>query len=146
MFCVMIPLPLEMLSWNEAEVFTSPEVTTYLWRPAHGIMVSRVEGVITPEPGLAIENMMKRVAAEDGALLMFHDWERMVDYHTQVRLRLTATGAGLQGVLEHGHILVRSGIVALGVKAANLVVPALTVHTERAPFEAALRDALARPR
>jgi hypothetical protein len=128
----------------QAEVLRSSRGVVHVWRPARGVMLSRVEGTLTVEGGLAIERTMRRVAAEEGRYTGFNDWEAMTDYDSECRTRLTRTVLDHKAYLEDVHILLSSPIVALGVKTANLVVKMLTVYTSRAPFEAALNAAMHR--
>lgn len=136
------PSVFDLLPEDQADIFRSPACTVHLWRPARGLFASRVVGVMEPDAELALETMMRRVAAEDQRFLAFHDWEKMTDYDTESRVRLTRAVLDIRRSVEAAHLLVSSRIVALGVQAANLVVKILTVHPTRASFDAALREAV----
>ena len=139
------PAPrLVSLTDAQAEVVRSSRGVVHLWRPARGVMVNRVEGTLTVEGGLAIERIMRRIVVEEGRYTGFNDWEAMTDYDSDCRTRLTRTVLDHKGHVEDMHILLASPVVALGVKTANLMVKILTVHTARAPFEAALHGAIHR--
>ncbi len=137
---------IDLFPKDKADVHTSARGTTYFWRPARGVLLSRVEGRLTLEAGLAMDALMRRVVSEDRRITAFGDWEDMTDYDTEVRNRLSKTVLELRASFESNHLLVKSRIVALGVQAANVVVKILTVHNERGPFEAALREVLHRQR
>jgi len=139
---IRAPNVLDLLPEEQAEIFRTPECTVHLWRPARGVFASRVRGMMKPDAALALEMMMRRVAAEDQRFVAFHDWEKMTDYETESRVRLTRAVLDIRRSVEAAHLLVSSRIVALGVQAANLVVKILTVHTTRSTFDAALRDAV----
>jgi hypothetical protein len=136
------PSALELLPLDQAETYRTPECTLHMWRPVRGVFASRLTGVLKPDVALALETMMRRVAAEDQRFVAFHDWEGLTDYDTEARVRLTRAVLEVRKSVEAAHLLVASRIVALGVQAANLVVKILTVHTSRLPFDAALRDAV----
>lgn len=139
---VRLPSVLDLLPEAQADVFRSPRCTVQMWRPARGVFAGRVTGVLEPDAALALETLMRRVAAEDQRFIAFHDWEKMTDYDTESRVRLTRAVLDIRTSVEAAHLLVSSRIVALGVQAANLVVKILSVHTSRAAFDAALRDAV----
>lgn len=139
---IRAPNVLDLLPEDQAESFHSPECTVQLWRPTRGVFASRIRGVMKPDAELALEMMMRRVAAEDQRFVAFHDWEKMTDYDTESRVRLTRAVLDIRKSVEAAHLLVSSRIVALGVQAANLVVKILTVHTTRGTFDTALRDAV----
>jgi hypothetical protein len=109
------------------------------------VLVTHVEGVLEAGPGDAIARTKRQVVAEEGALLLFHDWATMTDYETVVRQQLVSVTAGLKaaGTLRGTHILVRSRVVALGVQGANVFLGVLTAYTDREAFEVVLREALA---
>jgi hypothetical protein len=139
---IRAPNVLDLLPEDQAEIFHTPDCTVHLWRPARGVFASRVKGIMKPDAELALEMMMRRVAAEDQRFVAFHDWATMTDYETESRVRLTRAVLDIRKSVEEAHLLVSSRIVALGVQAANLVVKILTVHTTRATFDAALRNAV----
>jgi hypothetical protein len=117
-----------------------------VWTPARGILVSRVEGCLTVEGARALGNQMEQQTRADGKHLGFHDWEEMTNYDDDARVHLTEIVRRMRPQLEGVHILLRSRIVAFGVRTANIIIKVIQVHTERAPFEQALRDAILRKR
>lgn len=142
----LAPSVLDLLPEDQADIFRTPRCTVHLWRPTRGVFASRVTGVLPLDGALALETMMRRVAVEDQRFIAFHDWEKMTDYDTESRVRLTRAVLDVRKSVEAAHLLVSSRIVALGVQAANLVVKLLSVHTSKATFDAALREAIYRRR
>jgi hypothetical protein len=131
---------------EHADTYQSSRGTLHVSRPARGVLLTRAERTLTTEGGLAIERLMRRIAAEDGRLIVFNDWEAMLDYDSECRTRLTRATLELKGSVEGLHILFASRVVAMGVQVANLAVKIITVHTARPTFEAAVREALHRRR
>lgn len=125
------------------ETYCSRQGTLYLWRPARGLLVTCVVGVLRTDAAAAIETSVLKSASDEGRNISFHDWEEMTNYDSESRVRLTAAA---QHALKHCagiHFLVRSPIVALGVRTANLMLGGrCTLHPSRAAFERALRQLL----
>lgn len=134
----------DILPASRAQVVRSPTGSIHIWRPARGLFVTHIEGVMKLDGALAVETNMRRVAAEDGRFRAFHDWAGMTDYETEGRLRLTRAVLDVRKSVEESHLLVSSRLVALGVQAANLVVKILIVHTARPAFQNKLREAIHR--
>ncbi|TKD03063.1 hypothetical protein [Polyangium fumosum] len=133
---------MEFLPVDKAETTTTARATMRLWRPARGLLVTRVTGYLDDPCAAVIEAMARRVRAEDGRIMGFHDWEELTDYESRARVRLTEMvrhhGKGNEGA----HFLVQSKLVALGIQAASVVMPGVRVHPSRAGFEAALRECI----
>lgn len=102
------------LSKEKAEKHASARGTLYLWRPLPAMMVSRVEGSLTLEGGIAMETFMRKMAGEGGKIIVFNDWDAMTDYDTAARTGLTRASVDLRRSLEAVHLLVSSPLVALG--------------------------------
>jgi len=105
-------------------------------------LVTRVEGYLSDSAAAMIESALIRVVKEDGRIEAFHDWERMSDYDSSARSRLTNAALRVRKSTTAVHFVVRSRVVAFGVQVANAVVGNLRVHRDRRSFEAALRAAL----
>jgi hypothetical protein len=136
----------DLLPDAQAELIASPRGTTHVWQPAPGLMVTRVEGVLTQRAALVIEHASRRQVADHGQMTGYHDWEQMTDYETEARVRLVAAGTALGKALRGVHVLVTSRVVALALQGANLVLGNVIPYTSRTAFEAALREALPRRR
>lgn len=125
------------------ESYRSRQGTLCLWRPARGVLLTRVVGVLRTDAAAAIETAVLKTASEERRIISFHDWEEMTNYDSESRVRLTAVAESVQKVCTGIHFLVRSPIVALGVRTANLMLGGrCTLHPSRAGFERALRRAL----
>lgn len=132
----------KLFSDPPTEKFSSPQGTVEVWRPASGIVVTRVAGLLTEGGAASIETAVRRQVALDGRHLGFHDWADMEDYEAGARTRLTTLGVATLRTLEGAHFLLRSRVVAFGVEIANVIVKKLTVHPNRSAFERALWAAL----
>jgi len=137
---------MELLPVEKAVTTTTPRATVRLWRPARGVLVTRVDGYLDDAGAAAIEAMARRVVAEDGRITGFHDWEALTDYESAARTRLTDMARHLMKSTESAHFIVRSKLVTLGIQAASVVLPGLRVHNTRPGFEAALRESVLRMR
>lgn len=133
-----------VFSSSSAEVFAAPQGTVRAWHPAPGVLATSAEGVLLDEAAAKIEQMARRMAAEHGTIVGFHDWERLQNYETEARIRLTGLVRSLGRQSESASFLVQSRIVALGIHAASILVPGLLVYTRRSEFEDALEQAVRR--
>jgi len=107
--------------------------------------VTQVAGVLTDEGARAMDVGVRRIASEGCRFVACHDWEEMTDYSFAARLLLTRSATDTMRFIDAIHILMRSRVVALGVRAANVVLGGrITMHAERGPFEAALHDEMRR--
>lgn len=137
---------LDFLSSEHGHVLQSARGTTRFWTPAPSMIVTQVEGVLTADHAVTIGEEFLRQSGPDPRHLGFHDWEEMTNYDNPARIHLTEVTQRMRPHIDRIHILLRSQIVAFGVRAANVIVKILEVHTERAPFEQALREAILRRR
>jgi len=137
------PTSLGALLSSPPTVYPGTKGTVQLWEPTQRVIVTRVVGVLTLEGAQAIEMATRRVVAKAGGHIAFHDWDEMTDYDSEARSRLTNVALELTKRIEAMHMLTRSTVVRLGVKAASLVIPRLRMHDDRRSFEQELRRALA---
>jgi hypothetical protein len=129
---------------TDAEIVKSPFGTCWVWCPAAGVIVCVIKGVLSAQAGARIDEVLRRLTAEGNKHEDFHDWEGMTDYDGQARVTLTNTALALRPTNERVHLLVRSKTVAMGVKVASAVLPNIVSHLDRASFESALADSVAR--
>ena len=134
----------DVLPMATAQVYRSMHGATYTWNPAPGIFVTRVEGFVASDGLAAIEVGSRRAAAAGVRIVSFHDWWEITDYVAETRSRMTTLRRELDHLTDHSNILLRSKIVAFGVRTASMIVRDVTVFTDRASFETALRAALRR--
>lgn len=128
---------------GDPAVYPALKGTVRIWEPAPRIVVTHVTGMLTGEGASAIELAVRRVVANHGRVLGFHDWEAMTDYETAARTRLVQLGVELFRVTDVVHILSASKIVQLAVRGASMVVRSIKMQPDRLSFESALRSALA---
>ncbi|WP_437716002.1 hypothetical protein WMF45_06060 [Sorangium sp. So ce448] len=111
--------------------------------PASDVVTRRLEGYASLdliEP--AIRHLETLVEAGVHPVL-FDDFELGTGYDSDVRARLTAWHLRNPGKLKEVHILVRPGLVAMGVTVANLATGGrFNVYTDRSAFEWALAGVL----
>ncbi|UQA57485.1 hypothetical protein [Polyangium aurulentum] len=129
---------------EHAEQIRAPAGTSWLWRPARGVLVTRVVGLLTAQAGAAMEAAMLRIVAEDGQYEGFHDWLQMTDYAAEARVRLTDAARAVHTSTKIVHILVGSKVVAFGVRVANAALGNLRVYQSSDSFESALHSVLRR--
>lgn len=130
----------------DAEIIQSPFGTVWVWCPVIGVIVTKVKGVLSAQAATKLAEAMRRLNTEFGRHEHFHDWEEMTNYDGEARAVMTRTALSMRNDYKSAHLLVQSKTVALGVKVASAVVPNLTSHMDRATFESALKDAIARHR
>lgn len=126
----------------QAQTHRSERTLLYLWHPAPGVIVTRVEGHYTGEAAAFANAFTLRHAKTDPRLLFLHDWWELDDYDRQARELLVAVGSEIAPVTDRNHILLRSKLVAFGVQAASFILRNIITYTDRAPFERALAEAV----
>lgn len=139
------PLPASLNAMMPGPPLSYPNKkgTVLVWEPAPRLYVTRVVGVLTADGAQAIETAGRRAIAKFGGnQVIFHDWEDMTDYEPEARTRLTNVGLELTRQTEVIHLLTRSTVVRLAVKAASLVIRTMRTHDDRRSFESDLRRTL----
>jgi hypothetical protein len=89
-------------------------------------------------------DFFEKVAATQSPVENFHDWADIEGYDPEVRQRYMQWSRAHRAEIRAAHILVRSRLVVMGVTVANLALGYLTAYHDRARFERALADAIAR--
>ncbi|KYF85637.1 hypothetical protein WME76_46745 (plasmid) [Sorangium sp. So ce119] len=111
--------------------------------PASDVVTRRFEGYATLE---LIEPAVRHLETliESGMRpIVFDDFELGTGYDSDVRAKLTSWHLRNPGKLKEVHILVRPGLVAMGVTVANLATGGrFVVYTDRSTYEWALAGAL----
>jgi hypothetical protein len=130
----------------DAEIIQSPFGTVWVWCPVTGVIVTQIKGVLSAQAAGKLAETLRRLNTEFGRHEHFHDWEGMTNYDGEARAVMTSTALSMRNDYKSAHLLVQSKAVALGVRVASAVVPNLTSHLDRATFESALTDAIARHR
>lgn len=126
------------------ERWSTPRGVLEIRMPASDVVVRRLEGYASAhfvEPAVKHLEILIEAGMQP---TVFDDFELGVGYDSDVRVKLTAWHSRHVGELKETHVLVGTGLVAMGVSVANLATGgAFTSYTERAAFEWALADALA---
>jgi hypothetical protein len=112
--------------------------------PAPDVLVRRFEGHASIH---FVEPMVKHLEAALATgvrPIVFDDFELGAGYDSEVRVRLTGWHTLHSGELKEVHILVKSGLLAMGVSVANLATGgAFISYSDRAAFEWALARVMA---
>ncbi|XYH99882.1 hypothetical protein ACMHYB_09015 [Sorangium sp. So ce1128] len=111
--------------------------------PASDVVTRRFEGYATLD---LIEPAVRHLETLiDSGLhpIVFDDFELGTGYDSDVRTKLTAWHLRNAGKLKEVHILVRPGLIAMGVTVANLATGGrFVVYTDRSTYEWALAGVL----
>ena len=131
----------DLLPIADALVLASPEGTIRVWMPAKGLLVSQVEGALTPRAGEALAAAVRKISV-DGTheYTSYNDWEKMTNYETETRVLLTDSARA--GHARQIHILIGSNVVSFGVQVADAILGNIHIYEDRAIFESALRSAI----
>jgi hypothetical protein len=136
----------ERSQWKEQWKTESWEL--FMSSPATGVLWTRVSGQADMDCALHIMRAFDWLASMTKSRLdVFHDWEAVTGYGTEVRQELTRWALENPGRTESVHVLVGSRIVAMGVTVANVALGGIvTAHHERAKFEKLRTETIARRR
>ncbi|AUX20533.1 hypothetical protein SOCEGT47_010050 [Sorangium cellulosum] len=111
--------------------------------PAVDVVTRRFEGHATPELIEPAIRHLETLIASGLQPILFNDFELGTGYDSEVRAKLTAWHLRHAGSVKEIHILVRPGLVAMGVTVANLATGGrFLVYTDRSKFEWTLANAL----
>jgi hypothetical protein len=121
----------------------TPRGGVEVWRPATGLLVTRVTGYLSLDGAQVIASTFRPQVAEDGWCMSFNDWGQMDDYDGEARTLLTRAVYDLLSHVKGGHFFVRSRVVAFGVQVANVVLRPFTLHPSEASLQRELSGALA---
>ena len=133
---------IDVLLGETRAAFTAGSLSVTLWRPAAGIFVSRIKGHFTLEAATVVAAAVRDQVARDGRHCGFHDWSAMTDYDSPARVLLTDVARSILPVTERTHVLSDSPLVALGVRAASIIVGRLIFHPTAFSFERAMTASL----
>jgi len=123
------------------ESWTSARGQLVVRTPAKGVILVRISGFFDQDLVPYVKAPTDRAIASGLSPAVFNDWWDMTGYDSESRIALTQWMLGVRKKLSAGHVLLQSKIVAMGVSVANLALGGvLTVHTNRAQFEAALQQ------
>ncbi|WP_437289184.1 hypothetical protein [Sorangium sp. So ce406] len=111
--------------------------------PASDVVTRRFEGYATLELVEPAVRHLETLIESGMRPIVFDDFELGTGYDSDVRAKLTSWHLRNPGKLKEVHILVRPGLVAMGVTVANLATGGrFVVYTDRSTYEWALAGAL----
>jgi hypothetical protein len=126
--------------------FDSPTGQMEVWTPCETILVARIVGTLDMRMAEWFLGVSAPWMAQSPRLrCAFQDWEQMRDYETQARVHFATWTMRYRAQFQSIHLLVRSRILAMGAEMTSAAIGnVMVVHSERPPFLAALREAVAR--
>ena len=131
-----------MAAWRLLYAETGARGSFELHTPGPKLVVSVAKGHLEECHILPYMQRVNELIARDGSVTILHDWYEMTGYDTRVRVDWTRWSQERVKQIESTHILVRSRVVAMGVRTAalalSLVGARLSSYTERDQFEALL--------
>ena len=102
-----------------------------------------VDGHIDVEAMQFMISSTEQALERTGRIWIFNDWWEVNGYDSRSRQMLTEKVRSLGDHIAASHILVKSGIVAMGVTVANFFLnQSQTAHSDRGSFEKALEQVL----
>jgi hypothetical protein len=122
------------------------------WRGDRGeVTISRLEsrlvylrlvGIAEQPAAKVIEQALEQVFSQTRSAVVFWDLEKLVNYHSDVRVCSTSVLLAHRARLKAMHAYSASKIVAMGMAVASLALGGLIqMHKNRPAFETALRAA-----
>jgi hypothetical protein len=135
----------ETSSSGQPETWETPRGSLVITQPVPGVMVFTYHGYITVDAVRLIERSVDRVLASGVRPDLFIDLAKLTGYDSEYRKAVSAWGARLYRQFGEVRVFVRSKLVAMGIAVSNLTAGGkLRPTTDRAVFETALADAVAR--
>jgi hypothetical protein len=124
--------------------WSTPRGTLEIRMPAADVVMRRFEGYATTELVEPALRHLEAVMASRMKPIIFDDFELGVGYESDVRMKLTAWHVRHVGEVEELHILVRPGLLAMGVSVVNLATGGrFTTYHDRSSFEWAFARVMA---
>lgn len=127
-----------------AQRYESREATGLVWRPAWGVLVTRVTGHGTPAVTRFYISIAQSAIVEFGTLRVFHDWSGLKGYDPEARDLMRAFGKTNDDERVRVHYLVGSKILSMAIQTAGLVLGRdFPSTTDRAVYERWVSSAIA---
>lgn len=127
-----------MDGWERLYAEDTPTGSLELFTPGPKLVLSVAKGHLE-EQYIPMVRKIDELIARDGEVTIFHDWLEVTGYETRVRTEWTKWSSGQADGVESTHILVRSRIVAMGVRTAALALALvgsrLNSYTEPEAFD-----------
>jgi hypothetical protein len=109
------------------------------------VVYLRLIGFADQPVARVIEQALQPMLAQNSTVACFWDLEKLVNYHSDVRVVSTQVLLSQRARLDSVHAFSTSKLVTMGVSVASLALGGLIqMHKTRALFEAALREATQR--
>lgn len=134
------------MDWSDglAQRYQSGETTALVWRPAWGIIVTRVIGHGTLAVTKFYISIAQGAIVECGAVRVFHDWSELKGYDPEARDLIRAFGKTNADDRVLVRYLVSSKILSMAIQTAGLVLRRdFESTTARDTFERWLGSAVA---
>jgi hypothetical protein len=113
--------------------------------PAPHTLLSRVSGQVDLEAVRHLMRAFDQVAASQGVVDAFHDWELVDGYTSEAREAYVRWSSGHPEKVSSVHILVRSRMVSMAISVGNLVVGGfLQPYSDRKAFDQMLLGTIVR--
>src|ERR1700722_1344801 len=119
----------EALLATARPVYSEGDLVISVGRPAESVFLARVQGHLTLKGARVLGEAIVQAVTSGRTMTHCHDWSAMTDYDSEARVHLTDVGRQVFPKLKFIHLLVTSPLVAFGVRAANLVLRRITVHS-----------------
>jgi len=105
-----------------AQRFESRETLALVWRPAWGVLVTRVTGQGTPAATKFYIAIAQSAIVEFGSVRVFHDWSGMKGYDPEARDLIRAFGKTNDDERVRVHYLIESKILSMAIQTAGLML------------------------
>ncbi len=138
---------LPRVDWDEslAQSFRGPRGHGLIWRPAPGVLVTRLVGRADLAAVAFYQSIVEPLFDQGVRVAVFHDWSRMTAYDAEARDKLLRLASDKRAQYEVVHYLLTSKLVAVVISIAALTLRRpLVTHTKLETFSAALEERLAR--
>lgn len=135
----------EGMGRENVELWESPRGSLMISQPVSGVMVFTYRGHMSAPVVPFIERSVERVLAGGVRPDLFVDLGSMSGYDSDYRKAVSQWGARNYRQFGEVRFFVRSKLVAMGIAVSNLTAAGkIRPTTDRAQFQAALDDAIAR--
>jgi len=133
---------------SEREIWRGPTWEIQIFYPAPGVLYTRVSGHADIQCARLAMNAFDRLAASTSdPIEVFHDWERVTGYDSEVRTEYTRWSRPHLHRLGGLHVLIRSRLVAMAISVYRAAVGAvITAHYDLREFDKARAEAILRRR
>lgn len=127
-----------------AQRYESREATALVWRPAWGILVTRMTGHGTAAITKFYISIAQSAIVECGTVRVFHDWSGLKGYDPEARDLIRAFGKTNDDERVRVHYLIASKILSMAIQTAGLVLGRdFASTTDRAVYDRWVEAAIA---